>query len=302
MDINEPKEALSHPISSYELPTSQAPALIWHARLAHLGKPALEKLEANTTGADLMSNEIPNATNTNPNSASKKICQTCATANLRQQISRVPQTRGSKPFKKIHIDIVFPKPVSTRGFTQFMHAYCDYSRFHVVFPAKDRSEDTIKGNLRQLIKFAKRYKHQIRIIRSDSEGALRSGGLQELFQEHSITYKPTVASTPNQNRIAEASGDILIRKARSIRIQADLPSSLWPDLIQTAAYLDNRTPKNAIGWKTPYKLVFGSQPYLGNIRIIGSKAFILNKAIAPGSKMEARAYVGYLIGYDLRNI
>jgi len=295
-------QIIAHPISSYTLPQSNAPPMLWHARLAHLGKPALEHLETSTQGAILTNNLIPNAVNTNPNTAGQRICQVCAESNIRRQVSRVPTERGKNPFEQIHMDIVFPKPVSLLGDTQFIHFYCDYARFHLVFPTKDRSEETVKGCIKAVIALATRYKWKVYTIRSDGEGALRSTLLKDLFIEYSITYQSTVATTPEQNGLAESSGDLLIRKARALRLQAGLPDMLWPDLIQTAAYLDNRTPKRDIRWRTPYELVFGSQPYLGNIRIIGSKSFILDKAIAPGNKLQPRAYIGYLIGYDAHNI
>ena len=202
----------------------------------------------------------------------------------------------------MHIDIVLPKPASLHGYTLFIHLYYDFTHFHLVYPAKDRSEPTVKLFLVSALAFTKKLGLRIYTIRSDIEGALNSDRIIALLSEEGITYERTVASTLEQNGLAEASGDILIRKARALRVHADLPQSLWPDLIQTASYLDNRTPREQLGWKTPYEMVYNAKPYIGNIRIIGSKSFLLDKAIPHGRKFQPRAYIGYLIGYDAHNI
>lgn len=86
--------------------------------------------------------------------------------------------------------------------------------------------------------------------------------------------------------------------ARSIRLEAQLPSNLWPELIRTAAYLANRTPLRRFNYKTPYELVFALLPRLHHFRTIGCTAFIKDNKIKPTRKLDAQAQIGYMVGYS----
>jgi len=70
----------------------------------------------------------------------------------------------------------------------------------------------------------------------------------------------------------------------------------------TAIYLLNRTPIKALGWKTPYEVVQGRKPSLAHLSQLGARAFTLNQAIKNGDKLESRALIGQLVGYDSTNI
>lgn len=52
----------------------------------------------------------------------------------------------------------------------------------------------------------------------------------------------TVPDTPSQNGPSERSGGIIMARARTVRIEAKLPTIIWPELFKTAAYVTNRTP------------------------------------------------------------
>ena len=52
----------------------------------------------------------------------------------------------------------------------------------------------------------------------------------------------TIPGTPQQNGVAEHMNRTLNERARSIRLHAGLPKTLWADADSTAAYLINRGP------------------------------------------------------------
>jgi hypothetical protein len=64
----------------------------------------------------------------------------------------------------------------------------------------------------------------------------------------------------------------------------------------------NVTPTKALGWRTPQEMVTGVWPDLSRLHVIGSRAFILNKHLLKGDKLEKRTFKGFLIGYDALNI
>lgn len=92
-----------------------------------------------------------------------------------------------------------------------------------------------------------------------------------------------------------------------IRLQSRLPANLWLEFIRAAVYLVNRTPTRSLGWKTPLGVLQeclggDSRIKLAHLRTIGCKGYAKNYNRKKGDKMEPRAYVGYLIGYESTNI
>ena len=82
----------------------------------------------------------------------------------------------------------------------------------------------------------------------------------------------------------------------------NLPSTLWPEVFKTAGYLNNRTPKNGLGWKTPCEALTGETPELSHLHPYGCRAYPLRHDVPRSQKLEARALIEYLVGYDSSNI
>jgi hypothetical protein len=95
---------------------------------------------------------------------------------------------------------------------------------------------------------------------------------------------------------------VIVLRARCLRIAAHLPANLWPEIVQAAVYLNNRTPKHQLSWKTPYEVLTQSKPNLSHLRVYSYRAYPLNKHIPRLEKLQARAHIGYLTGYDSSNI
>jgi hypothetical protein len=67
-------------------------------------------------------------------------------------------------------------------------------------------------------------------------------------------------------------------------------------------YLNNQTPKRQLSWKTLYKALIQSKPNLFHLRVYGYRTYPLNKHIPRLEKLQARAHIEYLTGYDSSNI
>ena len=57
-----------------------------------------------------------------------------------------------------------------------------------------------------------------------------------------------------------------------------------------------------LSWKTPYEALLGHKPSVKHLHIVGCKCYMLKHNIPRKHKLEARANIGYLVGYDSRNI
>ena len=70
----------------------------------------------------------------------------------------------------------------------------------------------------------------------------------------------------------------------------------------SAIYLLNRTLVEAIGWSCPYTNVKGIKPLVAHLEVIGARAYVLNEKLPRGAKLESRALIGHLVGFDSTNI
>lgn len=146
-----------------------------------------------------------------------------------------------------------------------------------------------------------RYNGKIVFFRTDGETSLGKA-FDTFVSSKGITTERSAPATQAQNGAAERSGGVILMKARTMRITARLPSTLWPDVAQTAGYLLNRTPTKQLGWKTPYEVATKSQPTVSHLHVFGCKAYPLINNIPRKKKVQPRAHIGYLLGYDSTNI
>lgn len=96
--------------------------------------------------------------------------------------------------------------------------------------------------------------------------------------------------------------------ARTIRISANLPENLWPEIVRAAGYLINRTPAKQLEWRSPLEDlqtnmgVTNPKPRIAHLRTYGCRDYSLIYKIPKKQKLRPRAQIGYLIGYQSSNI
>lgn len=117
-----------------------------------------------------------------------------------------------------------------------------------------------------------------------------------------ITYEPSAPDTPAQNGHAERKGGVLDMKAQALRIEADIPGHLRNEAIRTAGYITNRTPMRKHDWKTPFEKVTSTPHSLSHLRSYRCKAYAHNHHLSKKLKLDKRAHIGHLVGYDSTNI
>ena len=79
----------------------------------------------------------------------------------------------------------------------------------------------------------------------------------------------------------------------------DVPPAPWAEAFNWAAYLKNRLPHSALNGKTPFEALFGIKPTISHLRPFFTKCFvhIPEEKRPAGSKLDARALEGRLVGY-----
>jgi len=106
------------------------------------------------------------------------------------------------------------------------------------------------------------------------------------ISEAGIKRETTTPYTPEQNGVAE-------RKNRTIMEAVhdqSLPKFLWAEVANTAVYVQNRCPHQALGSKTPEEKFTGKKPDVSHFKIFGSPVYVhvpkekRNKLGASGKK------------------
>jgi hypothetical protein len=112
-----------------------------------------------------------------------------------------------------------------------------------------------------------------KVIRSDNGGEFINRELDEFYRAKGIRRNTTVPYTPQQNGIAERKNRFLIEMTRCLLLDANLDKRYWGEAIQTAAYIQNRTPNSSIQGEIPYARWFDAIPKYDNLKIFGCRAY-----------------------------
>jgi hypothetical protein len=155
-----------------------------------------------------------------------------------------------------------------------------------------------------------KYKLNVSVIRADNE--LGRKKTLRWLRSKGISFEPSAPNTQSQNGIAERSGGVITTKARAMRIAANLPHDLWNEIVNCAVYLRDRTPRESNGWKSPHEkfhtYISGKpiKPQLAHLKAYGCRAYAITSVAQLKQKrlmkLNPRAHIGYLVGYDSTNI
>jgi len=301
IEYNEPTAA-----AVFAINVRQADALQWHLRYGHASEDIISRIMTQLSGKkvkDLSFN-----------------CEACAQCKTNRQINRKAGNRvAPRPLWRIHIDL-FQLEEALTGQTLALVINDEYSGQIWVKALQDKHQETVVAALTEFARFAERqWNLKIAAIRRDNEQALRSL-YEKWVAAEGIRDEPTPVYTKEPNGLAERSGGVVKTKALTMQVSANLPGHLWPFIWDAAAYLHNRTPREATLWKTPIE-VFNKwlrdnnrdvaelvdQPDPSNLQSYGCKAYPLRKEVIAGEdkvlqKTRPRTHIGYLVSYDASNI
>jgi hypothetical protein len=89
---------------------------------------------------------------------------------------------------------------------------------------------------------------KIRFIKTDN---FRDDKFDDLVRRYGIIREPSSAHTQAQNDSAERRGRVIVTKARSLQINTQLPSNLWPEMVPSAALFANFTIRQLYTYQGP---------------------------------------------------
>lgn len=216
-------------------------------------------------------------------------------------ISRRPaESRAQRLFYRIAIDLIYIIPVGEEcsdSSKYALHSMDEHSKWHEIATIKRKDKLTLVRWFMSLIRRIQRtYDADVVAVRCNNEKGF-GNNLISMTEELDMLYKPAPAGTKEPNGLIERAGGVLTQRARAMRIHANLPKDLSHEMYHTAAYMLNRTPTKALGWKTPYEVVWGCKPLVAHMRPIGCRAYVYNRDLRAADKLESRTLIGHLVGY-----
>lgn len=285
----------------------RATAMMWHKRLGHPGPSAIEHLVNQSEGV-----KIKGITTVQ--------CDACGRSKSKRQIRRTPRLNDEGPGERIAIDFHGYEEGSFNKEKSQMLITCRHSRYVWDFYFKDnrpaRSIIRLLGIFVQFLK--KQFNITVKVIETDNEIVTVKQEVERWCTSLSIRIEPSAPDTQSQNGGAERSGGVIKEKARAIRLDANLPWELWPEITRAAVYLYNRTPNYPNKWRSPYEIFFTRaaamngiftgprKPNQAHLRAYGCKAFTMTDDTHRGKsrlqRLDPKAWIGYLVGYQSTNI
>jgi len=197
----------------------------------------------------------------------------------------------------IHSDICGPMRTESLGGAKYFATFIDdHTRY---------TETVILRHKSDILDAFQKYKRRveketgcvIKQLRIDNPREYLSKEFTSFLENEDISRQLSVEYTPQQNGLAKRANRTLVEIARCLMSQANLLQSLWAEAINAATYIRNRCPTKVLNEKTPFEMWSNKKPYVGFMRIIGSKGIILNKSGKRG-KFEPKGDEYILVGYD----
>nr|GEV11763.1 hypothetical protein [Tanacetum cinerariifolium] len=264
---------------------------LWHRRLAHLNFKTINKLMKGNLVIGLPSKIFENG----------QLCVACQKGK-QHKATCMSKTENSisLPLHMLHMDLFGPTFVKSL----MKKMYClvvtnDYSRFSWIFFLA--SKDETNGILKSFITEVENLKdHKIKIIRCDNGVEFKNKGMNQFCASKGIKREFSVATIPQQNRVAERKNRTLIKAARTMLADFKLPITFWVEVVNIACYVHSRMLVSKPYNKTPYEIFNNRKPTLSFMGPVVCHVTILNTLDHLG-KFDGNADERFFVGYSINS-
>jgi hypothetical protein len=225
------------------------------------------------------------------------VCDSCEWAKAtRKPVTKVREgERRTAVGDEIHSDLWGPSPVETIGKKKYYISFTDdYSRYTSIYFLRTKDEAFNSYRIYEAWLLTQ-YRVRIKCLNSDRGGEYLSQEFTDHLKKAGTTRRLTVHDTPEHNGISERGNRTNLEIVRAMLHDSGSPKFLWAEAISHAVYLRNRTWNRAIGNHTPYELLNGQKPNVGNLQPWGCKVRVHDTG---GDKLDGRSMVGRWLGFD----
>jgi len=116
---------------------------------------------------------------------------------------------------------------------------------------------------------------KVKVLRSNNGGEYISKEFKDYLASKGIKHQLSISRRQEQNEVAERMNQTLIKRARSIRLQADMSEGFWANAMNHASYLVNMSPLPAIDLQIPEEIQRGVSMDYSTLRICDCPSYSL---------------------------
>ena len=139
---------------------------------------------------------------------------------------------------------------------------------------------------------------KVKRLRCDNGREFLNKDIYNFAKEKGFYIEPCPPYVHELNGTAVRYNRSIMETARCLLADAKIQNRFWPEVVQTAAYLKNRTLANTLEKKTSYEIMMQEKPNIKNLKLYGSRVFVRVPEIKRKSKWDRKADLGVLVGYD----
>lgn len=260
---------------------------LWHKRLGHLNYAAIETMSRRE-----LVNGIGQLTTGN-----RSKCETCLRNKIREESFTKDVPKVKCALERVHSDICGPFQTTGADGSRYFVTFTDeFSRYLKIYVIKTRDE--VASVFQEYKEFVENQTgRRIKCIRTDNAAEYRGGDFASIIKRSGIKHEFSVPHTPQQNGLAERMNLTIVNSANCMLEEAQLDKRWWPEAVQTASYLRNRSATRTVDNMTPFEAFWGLKPNLQHVRVFGSRAVAINKGHKRG-KLDSRGRDCQLVGYS----
>jgi transposase InsO family protein len=138
---------------------------------------------------------------------------------------------------------------------------------------------------------------QIIVLRSENGVEYTSNEFNDFYAREGIKRELIVPYNPKHNEIAERKNKAIVRVARAMLHDQELPLFLWVEACNTVVYLQNMSSHKVLGDKTHEEDFSGKKPKVGYFRIFGCLTYS-HVPTEKRTKIEPMKKKGIFVGYN----
>ena len=112
-------------------------------------------------------------------------------------------------------------------------------------------------------------------LRIDRGGEFTSTDFIEFYSKHRIHQQLIAAYTPQQNGVKERKNRTIMNMVRRLLTSRQVPKTFWPEAVNWAAHILNRSPTLSVRNKTPEEAWSGIKPSVDHFLVFGCVSYAL---------------------------
>ncbi|GJV88201.1 retrovirus-related pol polyprotein from transposon TNT 1-94 [Tanacetum coccineum] len=228
----------------------------------------------------------------------KITCEACVKGkHHRVSFPKQSKWRSSEKLELIHSNLCGPITPPSNGQKRYLISFIDdFSRKTWIYFVVEKLEA-----FHIFKEFKARVEKQsgsfIKCLRTDRGGEYNSTEFKEFCKEHGIKRQLTTAYTPQQNGVAKRKNRTIMNMVRAVLSEKEVPKSFWPNAVQWANHVLNRSPTTIMKDMTPEEAWSGSKPSVEHFRVFGCIGYVYVPDVKR-TKLDDKSVKCVMIGYS----